>query len=234
MTGLGQAILAATLAGLAALERKAIVQLQLSRPIVVGPLVGWALGDPLGGLFVGAPLELLWIGAANLGAALPPHETAATAAITAGAVGAAGPGADLSGSLAALSFVVFAPVAIVGRRLEGVGERANDRLVERAVAALEAGETDRAIRFHLYGLWRSFAATAALVLVAALGVAPLLSRLEGLLPGRVAAGLEVGWALLWAAGGAAAARAARLPNGLALAAGGAAIAAAILLAAEAF
>jgi mannose/fructose/N-acetylgalactosamine-specific phosphotransferase system component IIC len=60
-------------AGLAAVERKGFLQAMLSRPIALAPLTGWALGDTAGGLLVAAPLELFWLGAVNLGAALPVH-----------------------------------------------------------------------------------------------------------------------------------------------------------------
>ncbi|HEY0839142.1 MAG TPA: PTS sugar transporter subunit IIC, partial [Vulgatibacter sp.] len=101
-------VAAAVVGGLFAVERKALLQAQLSRPIVVGPVLGWILGDPLGGLVVGAPLELLWIGAANLGAALPQHETAAAAAIVTSAVAAGARGDGVTGTLACLAFALCA------------------------------------------------------------------------------------------------------------------------------
>jgi hypothetical protein len=115
-----------------------------------------------------------------------------------------------------------------------VGERANERLVAHAAVALGEGLPRRAFRLHLAGLWRPFAATAALVFVAGAAVGPLLARVEGQLPAAVLVGLEIGWALLWAVGGASAVRAARLPRGLALAAAGAAGAAALWICAELF
>ena len=45
--------------GLAAVERKGAFQLMLSRPLVLAPLLGLALGDLPGGLALGVPLELL-------------------------------------------------------------------------------------------------------------------------------------------------------------------------------
>lgn len=232
MIAVGPLLLAGALAGLAAVERKALLQAQLSRPIVVAPLVGWALGDPLAGLYVGAPLELIWIGAANLGAALPPHDTAATAAVAAAAVGAGA--VELPGAVAALAVLLFGPIAMLGRKLEGVAERANERLVAHAAAAIGEGLPHRAFRLHLRSLWRPFAATGALVIVAGGLVGPALGWIEDRLPVVVLAGLEIGWALLWAVGGAAAVRAARLPKGLTLAACGAAFAAAIWIGAEIF
>ena len=46
-------LIAALVAGVAAVERKGALQLMLSRPIVLGPLLGWALGDAQGGLVIG-------------------------------------------------------------------------------------------------------------------------------------------------------------------------------------
>lgn len=198
---------AATVGGVAAVERKAWLQAQFSRPLVVCTLIGWALGDPLGGLWVGAPLELLWIGAANLGAALPPHETSAAAAIAAAVVAG---GSDLA--VASLAFLLLAPISLVGRRLEAVAERANDRLVAEASAALSAGLPEHALRMHLASLWRPFVATALLVAVAAL-FGPWLTTQAHRLPSLVQLGLSFGWWLIWAAGGAMAVRSARLPNG---------------------
>src|SRR5512143_1444263 len=94
----------------------------LSRPIALAPLSGWALGDLQGGLLVAAPLELLWLGAVNLGAALPVHEVLGTAAIAGGA--------------AVLAVLVCAPLALVGRKADRLVEIWNERLAARAEAQL--------------------------------------------------------------------------------------------------
>lgn len=208
-------LLAAVLGGLAAVERKAFLQAQLSRPIVLCTAIGWALGDAKAGLMIGAPLELLWIGAANLGAALPPHETAASAAIAAAGVAAGG-----GPSAALLAFLLFAPVSILGKRLEGIGERANERLVAHAAVALGEGMPERALRLHLAGLWRPFLTTGALVFVAGLW-GPILAWLDDRLPPFFELSFGLCWALIWAAGGVMAMRSARLPRGLPLAIAGA-------------
>src|SRR5437764_911159 len=44
------AAVAALVGGLSAIERKGALQLMLSRPIVLAPILGWALGDARGGL----------------------------------------------------------------------------------------------------------------------------------------------------------------------------------------
>src|SRR2546430_17382016 len=89
--------IAALIGGLSAIERKGALQLMLSRPIVLGPLLGWALGDAQGGLVIGIPLELLFLGGVNLGGALPDNETLLAGAMTTAAViagEAAGTGVD--------------------------------------------------------------------------------------------------------------------------------------------
>ena len=79
-------LLLGAVAGLAAVERKGFLQAMLSRPVALAPAVGLALGDLQGGLLLGPPLELLWLGAVNLGAALPANEAMGAAAIVGGAV----------------------------------------------------------------------------------------------------------------------------------------------------
>ncbi|HWV38031.1 MAG TPA: PTS sugar transporter subunit IIC [Vulgatibacter sp.] len=218
---------AAVAGGMLAVERKAFLQAQLSRPIVLGPLIGWILGDPLGGLLVGAPLELLWIAAANLGAALPQHETAAAAAIASSAVAAGSQGFGVTGTIACLAFALFAPVAVVGRRLERWGERLDERALERAERWLAEGDPERALREHLSSLWRPFVATAALVVVAAAGGGPLIAWIDRTIPTGLQVGFGVGWLLFWAVGGAAAVRASGVRGRTALAAVGLAAALAI-------
>lgn len=224
MPGPVEIFLAALAGGIATLERKALLQSMISRPIVIGPLVGWALGDPLAGLFVGAPLELLWSGAANLGAALPHHETSATAAIAAAAVSAqvhAPASITDDAAFAAAAFALLAPVALAGRGLEAIGERANEGVVARATVAMGEGLAGRGLRLHLAGLWRPLVIAALATAFSAAVIGPALAAILARAPELVVDGLRLGWALLWAAGGASAVRAARLPLGLALAVGGA-------------
>src|SRR5947209_15096344 len=69
------AAIAALVGGLAAVERKGAFQLMLSRPLVLSAILGWALGDARGGLLLGVPLELLFLGGVNLGGNLPDNES---------------------------------------------------------------------------------------------------------------------------------------------------------------
>jgi PTS system mannose-specific IIC component len=184
----------AVIAGLAALERKGFLQAMLARPIALGPLVGLALGDAAGGLLVGAPLELLWLGAVNLGAALPVHEALGAASIAGGAVLAGGAlGTGVTPALAAVAVLVCAPLALVGRRADRwVEQRVNERLAARAERLAAEGRLRAAVRTNLLGLVLPFAIAAALAPAGAaavrLAAPPLLRGAPGLAPA-----LEVGW-----------------------------------------
>src|SRR3954469_7524613 len=133
------AALAGLIGGLAALERKAAFQLMLSRPIVLAPMLGWALGDAQGGLLLGIPLELLFLGGVNLGGNLPDNESLLAAALTATVVPAglaAGTGVDAP--LAALGLGLLFPLAMVGRRLERASEQRNAQIAEEATRRVQA------------------------------------------------------------------------------------------------
>jgi PTS system mannose-specific IIC component len=197
------------LAGLAAVERKGFLQAMISRPIAIAPLAGWALGDVQGGILVGAALELLWLGAVNLGAALPVHETLGAVTAAAGAVVAGQSlGTGVTPGVAILSILVCAPFALIGRSADVLAERLNEQLAVRAEVALAGGDPAAAVRCNLYGLAMPFLLAAAL---APFGAA-LAGRLVPALLVRVpsAAGpLQGAWIGFVALAAAAAARALR-------------------------
>src|SRR4051812_20211621 len=136
------AALAGLIGGLAALERKAAFQLMLSRPIVLAPVLGWALGDAQGGLMLGIPLELLFLGGVNLGGSLPENESLLAGALT-GMVVPAGlaPGLGVDAPLAALGLLLLLPLAFFGRRLERASEEHNNRLLDQALERAARGDS---------------------------------------------------------------------------------------------
>jgi fructoselysine/glucoselysine PTS system EIID component len=77
----------------------------LSRPLVLGPLVGIVLGDPVQGIIIGATLELIFMGNIKVGAAIPPD------VITGGVLGTAF--AIMSGKGAEIALAIAVPVSIL-------------------------------------------------------------------------------------------------------------------------
>ncbi len=209
--------IAALIGGLSALERKGALQLMLSRPIVLAPVLGWALGDVQGGLLLGIPLELLFLGGVNLGGSLPDNESLLAGALTAMVVPAglaAGTGVDAP--LAALGLALLLPLALFGRRLERASEERNTQLMQEALERAERGDP-AAARMNLRGLLLPFGAAAG---ICALGVlaSPMLALARTFCQGAQLSALEGAWHAVWAVAGACAIRAIRDPRAPALAA----------------
>jgi fructoselysine and glucoselysine-specific PTS system IID component len=81
----------------------------LSRPLVLGPLVGWVLGDLNQGVIIGATLELIFMGNIKVGAAIPPD------VVTGGVLGTAF--AILSGKGPAIALAIAIPVSILAEMM---------------------------------------------------------------------------------------------------------------------
>lgn len=77
----------------------------LSRPLVLGPLVGLVLGDMNQGIIIGATLELIFMGNIKVGAAIPPD------VITGGVLGTAF--AIMSGKGPAIALALAVPISIL-------------------------------------------------------------------------------------------------------------------------
>jgi mannose/fructose/N-acetylgalactosamine-specific phosphotransferase system component IIC len=194
------------LAGLAAVERRGFLQAMLSRPIALGPVVGLALGDLAGGLRVGAPLELLWMGAVNLGAALPVHEALGASAIIGGAVLAGRTlQTGVTPAVAILAVLICAPLALLGRKADRLTEIVNERLSARALLLVDRGEPEAAVRENLYGLALPFGISCCLApfgAAVARWAIPALLRALPALAGALAAGWLAFGGLACAAGAA--------------------------------
>ncbi len=80
------------------------------RPIVVSPLVGLALGDLQNGLLIGATLELVFMGAIQIGGAVPPDVLVGAGLGTAFAI--------MNGSGSDVALALALPIAIVAQSLK--------------------------------------------------------------------------------------------------------------------
>src|SRR5437762_5551072 len=211
------AAVAALIGGLSAIERKGAFQLMLSRPIVLAPILGWGMGDAQGGLLLGIPLELLFLGGVNLGGSLPDNESLLAAAMTAAVIPAglaARTGVDAP--LAAVGLALLLPLAFFGRRFERASEARNTQLLEEATERAAHGDPDAA-RVNLRGLLLPFGAAAA---ICALGViaSPLLALVRLKCRDAELSALEGAWHAMWAVAAACAIRAIRDPRAPAFAA----------------
>ena len=211
------AAIAALIGGLSAIERKGALQLMLSRPIVLAPILGWGLGDPQGGLVLGIPLELLFLGGVNLGGSLPDNESLLASAVTAMVVPAglaARTGVDAP--LAALGLAVLLPLAFFGRRLERASEARNTELLAEAMERAARGDPDAA-RVNLRGLLLPFGAAAGICALCVFA-SPVLAFARLMCRSAEVSALEGAWHAVWAVAAACAVRAIRDPRAPPLAA----------------
>lgn len=146
---------------LCGLDRTAIFQIMLSRPVVAAPLTGLVLGDTASGLLIGALLELLWLGRLPMGAAIPPDDTQISIASTFLAIEIGGSVSTPEPALILLTILVAMPLGKVGVPLDQWARRRNGRLCQEV---LEEFSTDGFVSTesaHLKGVL-SFAASSIL------------------------------------------------------------------------
>lgn len=202
MLALDRILLISAISGLLGLDATAAVQVMVSRPLVVGGLVGWLMGDAPLGLAIGSLVEMLWIGGVPVGSLVPPDGTqaAAFAAVAAIQLKAASvyPGApQAAGSVALVASVAVgalgAQAEILQRRLAGT----LSRRAERAVEAGQPGALARALAAALGLAWMRGAMVCGLSL--ALGL-PLMDRLLAALPLEAIRALDWCFWLFWLLG----------------------------------
>lgn len=190
-------LLAGMVSILAGLDRVAFVQIMISRPLVAGPLTGWALGHPLVGLEVGMLLELLWLGRLPVGAAIPPDDTQVAVGATVLAA-STGHFVGLSGMpLVLLSVLIAIPLGKFGQFFDKLARHVNDRLAVAGYNALMAGNTSKMERYHLLGLVSFGLASLATALVIVLvGTFVLFSVAPALIGAVREAGLSLQYSLI--------------------------------------
>ena len=145
-------LLAGLVAMLTGLDRVALVQVMISRPLVAAPLTGLVLGNPLLGLEVGMLLELLWLGRLPVGAAIPPDDTQVAVGATVLAL-SMGQMLGLVGMpMVILAVLVAIPLGKFGQIFDRLARNVNDRLAVSGLKALSNGNPTGLERRHLMGL----------------------------------------------------------------------------------
>jgi len=137
---------------LCGLDRIAVFQVMISRPLVAAPLAAWLLGSPGIGLQIGIMVELLWLARLPVGAAIPPDDTqvAVAAAVLAVLFSSAYPNAGLE--LVILCLLVTLPLGKIGQFFDHYARQYNNRLPKIAESCLARGELRLAELQHVRGL----------------------------------------------------------------------------------
>ncbi len=192
--GAGELLGLALLGGLLNLDRTALLQSMVSRPLVAASLAGWWLGCPGTGLLCGALLELVWLAEIPVGAAIPPDDTlVATLAVV---CACACPDAWPTAPRAALGIGLAVPFGALGRSLDGAVRRWNGRLFEGVCAAVARDEVPCLGAAQWLGVARFFGAGAVLTAAGSLLAGRLAAALAAALPPAGVRALELAAALL--------------------------------------
>lgn len=125
-----------------------IGQTQISRPIVVGPIMGLVLGDVQSGVMIGATLEMMYLGTIAVGASIPPNATAATAITTALVILA-----DIDHE-AAIALAI--PIAALASMLQIGVWTLNSYLINRADKDLENMDDSNIEKYQYTGVFLFF------------------------------------------------------------------------------
>lgn len=145
-------VIGALIALLCGLDRTAILQLMISRPIVAAPLVAWLLGEPMVGLQIGMMVELLWLARLPVGAAIPPDDTQVAIASSVLAINLGRIMESTGPELVLLCLLVAIPLGKVGQFFDHFSRQYNVRLVTQVEGHLDNGNLFLAELQHLRGL----------------------------------------------------------------------------------
>jgi mannose/fructose/N-acetylgalactosamine-specific phosphotransferase system component IIC len=138
-----EAILVGIIAGFGILDSRIFGDNMFGRPIIIGPIVGLLLGDFQTGVIIGGTLELIFIGAVQVGASSTGDVVTAAALGTTFAI--------TSGEGAAVALSIAVPVALLADRLGDFVRIINTPLIHRADKYAEEGNIKGIERMHRIG-----------------------------------------------------------------------------------
>jgi mannose/fructose/N-acetylgalactosamine-specific phosphotransferase system component IIC len=116
----------------------------MTRPIIMGPLVGLVLGDLQQGIIIGATLEALFIGVVMVGAAIPPDVGIAGVLSTALAI--------MTNSGAEVAVAMAMPFAVLAQANNMLVFTVDSWVVERGIKRAKVGDTKGLTFWHYFPL----------------------------------------------------------------------------------
>jgi mannose/fructose/N-acetylgalactosamine-specific phosphotransferase system component IIC len=187
-----ETVFLAALAAILSLDITTFGQFMVSRPIVVGPLFGYLVGDIKTGLWVGMMVELIWVNAIPMGAAIP--QDIMSVAILSTLWGLNTFGGQRSAMILAL--VLAVPAGILYKNLDIIFRYYNVRIVHWVEEGVMSGNERRIINGICIGLLLSLLkAFLFYVIFIYLGQWLMLKIFYQLSP-DIVGGLEFAWRLL--------------------------------------
>ena len=186
-----KAIIVAIWAGLCALDQFG-PHLGFRKPLLAGVVVGILLGDPMQGLIIAGPLELVWLGTNNVGAYQPPDVISGS--VVGVAIGI------LSGGGEATGVGVAIPVALLVQQLSMIVMTTNVSLVHAADKIVQSGEFGKIDKLQYLGGLAFFLSRAIPVFIAVWLGAPAVEAVLAFIPKYMLTGLTVASKIIPAVG----------------------------------
>lgn len=162
------------------------------RPIVVAPLIGFFLGDVTTGAIIGATLELIFMGAIQIGAAVPPDVLVGAGLGTAFAI--------ISGNGVEVALALALPIAILAQSLKVIVFIVRSWFMDFAMKLAEDANIKGMIALNFAGLLLQSAMYFTVGFVAVLFGSPAVEAFVAAIPAVIMSGLTVAGGLLPAVG----------------------------------
>ena len=183
-------LLIAFIGSLLCLDR-ILIQIMVSRPIIIASLTGLILGNPYAGLIIGAILELFWIDRIPIGIYIPPNDSIVAVVATSAAILATQSQTDVKPDMIALAVLMAIPFGILAKKLDVRIMDANNKLSDQALD--DAKKLDiHAIEKKTYmGIARVFAVYFIFILIAQIILISLFTWMYPHLPDPVISMLKM-------------------------------------------
>ncbi|MGA9193381.1 MAG: PTS system mannose/fructose/sorbose family transporter subunit IID [Anaerolineales bacterium] len=189
---MGLAFVLAFIAGFSYFSRRFMGDLYLERAIVLGPVTGLIMGDMQTGLMLGGTMELIFMGAADIGGSVPPNLPIGSVLGTAFAI---------SGGLSVQEALVIAiPAALLGSFFELIAKSVSTIFVSGAEYFADRGNTNGVSAMVHTGNLAHFLADFLPVFVALSAGSQVVEGLGNAIPASVKTGIGVAGNLLPALG----------------------------------
>jgi PTS system mannose-specific IID component len=166
--------------------------MMMTKPIVLGPIVGLLLGDLTAGVLIGATLELAFIGVMNIGISVSMDVSIAT--IVGGSL------AILSKQDSAFALTIAIPVGVLFNMLKTFVRVFMQWFIVKMQNACDEGDYKTVERFHWLSWWVYSLVMCALVFVSVYMGTAFVQNIVDVIPNWLYEGLKTGTALLPALG----------------------------------
>jgi mannose/fructose/N-acetylgalactosamine-specific phosphotransferase system component IIC len=187
-------------AGIISLDVTACWQVMISRPIIIGPVIGYLCGDFSHGIITGALLELIWINTLPLGASIPLDAAATTVVATASAIFMERWWTGTEPAAIAIGLAYALPLGVIFKRLDIFIRRFSNNLVYYADEYAKEGRMLRIQSMVLLAIILIFVKYFLFYFISIYCSLYILHAVVPYLPDTLIAGLNQSWILLIALG----------------------------------